>query len=179
LALLAWWSWPYVRFPTLLKMGGTVSMALGDTATAALIRARTGLDIFGLDRPPGWVGRPPRPPLCTMAQLSSQDPVTGACLVWRDTLVPGCENQRFCAEIEFHPSVLSDPRLRAVLDQAIQNPCQALPDLDPGAPRSSLSGIMFLGLSVDRRILRCGRLGEVHGRVVASDPKAGRVRIRF
>ena len=156
-ALVTWWFFPYVRFPILLTYDNAVTAAFADAAIQVLISGEDAQPNSGVNRGRSPFSNPP--PLCTAEQLPTTAN-TGACLPVRVVVSDECRNQHFCAEIEVHPSVRADPRRLVALLRALQNPCVALPTRNSGPVRFG----MILHPVVARRVLRCGGVGEVHGR---------------
>jgi hypothetical protein len=102
-----------------------------------------------------------------------------------------CANRDGCGELLFDPELLKQPATRAILVNAIAEPCAAITPPQPvrnaakDAKPKPLQGenFRFRGLAYSAteawRLLRCGEKRPVQGRVERLDPDTGSVSFRF
>ncbi len=161
-ALFGWCVRPYVLIPPLLTDDQVLTNALGDAVTLALVRSeRPGSERYA---EPEFQSQGPITRLCSAQDVRSGLLLRGGCRVWRPVFDSQCRNDRLCAGLATDPTIGGDPVFARVVRSTLQDPCKSLPPKDESSRRSWPEAVA-LSRAVARRVLQCGKIFEMHGRM--------------
>lgn len=173
--LLAFWVYPILRTPALVKDRGAITGALSDAVAASLYREANGQDLFSSGERRKWKFGD-TDALCSSVDVFQPGLAYRQCHFALPDRFSECQNAYRCAGLRVHPTILADKRLRAALESALANPCRALPETS-GDPAEPIVSTLTHPLYLDRLILGCDRGGSLKPRTRSVDPSTGAIRL--